>query len=155
MGNKRRHWKLSEESKKNISFGHVGINTWMKGRKNAWKDNVGYRAIHSWIAKEKGKPHYCKHCKRSDLFHRQYHWANKSGLYKRDLSDWLRLCASCHKKYDKKFMIKKEKLLLKSFRITSKQVRSIKKKANKFGGESAYIRNLIEQDMYQSAGYKK
>lgn len=30
----------------------------------------------------------------------KFEWANKSGDYKRDLSDWLRLCISCHRKYD-------------------------------------------------------
>lgn len=33
--------------------------------------------------------------------------ANKSGEYLRDLSDWLSLCVSCHRKYDFKFNIKK------------------------------------------------
>ncbi len=65
-----------------------------------WNKDVGYRGIHIWIEKERGKPHYCEHCKRSDLKHRQYHWANVSKQYKRELSDWIRLCVKCHKKYD-------------------------------------------------------
>jgi len=31
--NKGEHWKLSDQTKNNISKGHKGINTWMKGRK--------------------------------------------------------------------------------------------------------------------------
>lgn len=73
-----------------------------KGEKSQnWKgDEIGYRTIHQWIQLQRGKPHYCEHCKKSNLKHRQYQWANKSGEYKRDISDWLRLCAKCHKKYD-------------------------------------------------------
>jgi len=29
------------------------------------------------------------------------HWHNISGEYKRDVSDWIRLCAKCHKKEHK------------------------------------------------------
>lgn len=66
-----------------------------------WKGkDVSYSGAHHWIARHRGKPHYCEHCKRSDLGHRQYNWANISGEYKRDLNDYIRLCAKCHKKYD-------------------------------------------------------
>jgi hypothetical protein len=67
-----------------------------------WKgDKVGYRALHSWISRKRGQPHYCEVCKRDDLRYRQYHWANKSGKYKRELSDWIRLCVKCHKEFDR------------------------------------------------------
>lgn len=29
------------------------------------------------------------------------HWANISGKYLRDITDWVRLCVSCHKYFDK------------------------------------------------------
>ena len=80
------------------------INTWMMGLQNInWKgDDVGYRAKHNWVEGKLGKPHYCEHCKRSDLPHRNYHWANVSQKYLRKVNDWMRLCVSCHKKYDSK-----------------------------------------------------
>lgn len=28
------------------------------------------------------------------------HWASKTYKYKRELTDWVSLCATCHKKYD-------------------------------------------------------
>lgn len=31
---------------------------------------------------------------------RQYQWANKDHKYRRVLEDYMRLCASCHQKYD-------------------------------------------------------
>ena len=41
-GRRQIGWKLSKESKANISKGHIGSNTWMKGRKlsEEWKKNI-------------------------------------------------------------------------------------------------------------------
>jgi len=75
----------------------------LKGNKNRWKgDKVGYRALHQWIVKKLGKPTKCERCKKSGLIGRKIHWANKSHKYKRDLSNWLRLCVKCHKEFDKR-----------------------------------------------------
>jgi hypothetical protein len=69
----------------------------------AWKgDNVSYRGLHNWVTYHLGSPSKCEHCKNDKLRPRQYHWANKSGNYLRKLDDWIRLCAKCHKAYDKK-----------------------------------------------------
>lgn len=65
-----------------------------------WKgDSVGYWSLHLWVSKHRGRPKTCEHCGLSDP-KRKYYWANKSHKYKRDLSDWIRLCCSCHRKYD-------------------------------------------------------
>lgn len=67
-----------------------------------WKgDRVSYTALHHWLYRYLGTPHKCEHCGNKKLRHRQYHWANKSGEYKRTLSDWIRLCAKCHYHYDR------------------------------------------------------
>lgn len=66
--------------------------------------NNGYDYIHGWIEKKLGKPNYCEHCKRTDK--KNYQWSNISGKYLEDISDWQRLCVSCHSKYDKKIHIK-------------------------------------------------
>ena len=64
-----------------------------------WKgENVGRQALHSWVKRHLGKPKKCEFC--STTTAKNYDWANKSGEYKRDFSDFLRLCRSCHKKYD-------------------------------------------------------
>lgn len=66
-----------------------------------WKgDKVGYAALHDWIVRCLGQPDACSHCLKSGLKGKQIHWANKSQQYRRDLNDWIRLCARCHKKYD-------------------------------------------------------
>lgn len=74
------------------------------GEKNyLWKgDKVSYRSLHHWVARWLGKPSKCEHCDKIG-YGRKMHWANKSGKYLRDLKDWIRLCPSCHTKYDKNY----------------------------------------------------
>ena len=73
-----------------------------RANKPRWKgSDVGYVALHMWVAKYLGKPTTCEHCGKIDLKGSKIHWANKSREYKRDLSDWIRLCALCHSKYDR------------------------------------------------------
>lgn len=82
---------------------NIDINLPRNEKHHNWKGNaVGYGGLHDWITRKRGKPSFCEHCKKSDLRTRCYQWANKSHEYKRDLSDWIRLCGKCHKKYDKK-----------------------------------------------------
>lgn len=98
------------EHKKNLSLGHLGQKSWNKGGVNLkirgenhylWKGSeVGYGALHSWIYRQLGKPTFCSHCKSKDA--RKFEWANKSGQYKRELDDWVRLCTSCHRLFDNK-----------------------------------------------------
>lgn len=58
-----------------------------------------YTNIHSKIRRRFGTPSVCEDCK--GLFSGRFiHWANVSGEYKEDRSDWKRLCAKCHKNRD-------------------------------------------------------
>lgn len=67
-----------------------------------WKGNkVGKGGLHSWVKKHLGTPNKCEHCNTTTA--KCYDWANKSQTYKRDLTDWIRLCRSCHAKYDHPF----------------------------------------------------
>lgn len=70
----------------------------VSGDKNRqWKgDKVGYSGLHYWVYKILGKPTICKICDST----KNIQWANKSHLYKREKSDWIMLCSSCHAKYD-------------------------------------------------------
>lgn len=99
--------KLSLEHKQNIgkSIKKLGIKPpIMIGKKNPkWKgDKVSYRNLHRWVERILGKPRFCENCGNKSLNHRQYHWSNISKKYKRIISDWQRLCAKCHKLFDKK-----------------------------------------------------
>ena len=68
-----------------------------------WKgNNIAYSSSHWWIRKVKGAPLHCEHCGKTGGSSRQYHWSNKDHKYNREqLGDWQRLCASCHKIYDR------------------------------------------------------
>lgn len=67
-----------------------------------WKgNNVGYRALHSWIMRKLGKPTKCEFCGKEKTTPKSIHWANKSRQYLRELSDWIMLCVKCHKAYDR------------------------------------------------------
>ena len=69
----------------------------------AWKgDEVSYRTLHKWVERNLGKIDRCEECGNESLKHRQYHWSNVSGNYKRIISDWRRLCVKCHKTFDAK-----------------------------------------------------
>lgn len=71
-----------------------------------WKgDNVGKAALHGWVERNKGKPRKCEHCQTTKT--KQYDWANVSQEYKRELDDFIRLCRSCHAKYDYKTRLPK------------------------------------------------
>jgi len=86
--------------KGNIPWNKGIIGTYLENEKNSqWRgDEVGYYALHDWVRRRFHKNMLCEICGADDK--KVYHLANKSGEYKRDLSDWMRLCVSCHKKYD-------------------------------------------------------
>lgn len=103
---KNRDTKLIEK----MRLTRIGHTPWNKGKKfqevtneknSNWRgDSVGYNALHTWIARKLGKPMICSFCNIEKESTRKIHWANKSGEYKRDFDDWLRLCVSCHFQYD-------------------------------------------------------
>lgn len=98
MGDKNpKYWlgkKRTEEMKNKQRISMVGRNI---GDKNKlWKgDFVSYRNLHRWVIRNLGKAILCE----NNINHlsTRYHWANKSGEYKRELSDWVELCPSCNK----------------------------------------------------------
>ena len=65
------------------------------GSKNPqWKGNkVGYNALHDWIRSNNNFDKKCNNCNKSNVW---LDLANKSGKYKRNLSDWEYLCRKCH-----------------------------------------------------------
>lgn len=102
MGEKNPQWKGGLPKclvcQKVVSYG--GKHCKVHQPPNNWKgDKASYHAMHAWVARHRGKPQKCEHCGTTEK--RMYHWANKSRRYKRDLTDWIRLCRPCHSKYDK------------------------------------------------------
>ena len=67
-----------------------------------WKgDKVGYSGLHRWLKDRFGIPKYCEMCGTKDQ-NKKYEWANISGQYRRDRSDFIRLCTLCHRRWDRK-----------------------------------------------------
>ena len=79
------------------------------GEKNGmWKgDDVGIPALHDWVKDRMPKPEYCEHCGLApprDL-------ANKSGKYKRALTDWYWICRRCHMVIDGRLEKLRERII--------------------------------------------
>jgi hypothetical protein len=86
--------------------GHSGINIPIFEKNVKWKGNeVGYSALHKWVKKMKGSSNKCEICNKSGFKGKRIGWANISGLYKREITDWMRLCASCHFYFDRRVRI--------------------------------------------------
>ena len=113
--------KVPEEWRKRISKSLEGKPTWMKGKKHtqesirkmrlsdrekqtgknnvAWRgDQVSYTGLHQWVSRQLGKPKKCEFCGTTTA--RKFEWANINKEYKRNLTDWVRLCTKCHRNYD-------------------------------------------------------
>ena len=96
----------SEETKKKLSRLNLGKKGYWSGKERPLKEKVGNTALHLWIIKKLGRPSKCEHCgkanKKSKGGRSWLQWANKDHKYKRNLTDWIHLCPSCHKIYDYK-----------------------------------------------------
>jgi predicted Fe-S protein YdhL (DUF1289 family) len=79
----------------------VPKNLKQNGKDNAsWKGNeAGYKAFHYRLYSVRGKPDYCSMCERTEA--KRFEWANMTGTYE-DIYDYVRLCSSCHAKFDNK-----------------------------------------------------
>jgi len=86
-----------------------------------WKgDNVGYSALHRWIRRHKGTPSFCEGC--GSEKEKRYEWASISHNAKRDLDDYIRLCSSCHHKFDDQGeMMRKTRIKNGSFKFYGNQ----------------------------------
>ena len=79
-----KHWSFGKRRNDLLSENHPN-----------WKgDKASYSAIHHWLKSHLGKPKYCS----VDLTHKstRYVWANISGEYKREVSDYRQLCTKCN-----------------------------------------------------------
>ena len=92
------------ETKEKMSKIHRGAQHSDEKNPN-WKgDKVKYRGLHRWINRKLGKAKKCEFCglkKLPEGKKRYFEWANINGRYKRDIADWITLCVSCHRKYDR------------------------------------------------------
>lgn len=90
---------FSKEHRRKISEARKGHQDTVGNRNGMWKgDKVRYHALHHWIIRTYGKASTCEKCGSTN----NVQWANKSFTYKRNITDWLRLCYKCHREYDRK-----------------------------------------------------
>jgi hypothetical protein len=67
---------------------------------HSWQgENVGYAALHLWVAKHKVRIGVCEQCG-AHPDGRGTEFANVSGEYRRHVDDYVELCNSCHKDFD-------------------------------------------------------
>lgn len=129
--------------------------TKMLGDKNVnWKgDKASYGAIHDYVNYHYGQPQICEQCPAKDLGSRKHQWANISGRYKRDRSDWIRLCAKCHFRYDDREDNFKEFRDLKIRKIMSNNKSGYKNvRVTKYGKYRTYI--TIDKKQVNLGSYK-
>ncbi len=86
------------------------------------KGKYAYSNLHKWIGSNYGKPELCRNieCKKSSI---KFEWANITGIYERDIKNYIELCRSCHTNFDR--YKKKIKLNNETYTIKTKT-------ANKF-----------------------
>lgn len=66
-----------------------------------YKENYNlYQAIHRWVRSRFGSATMCENADCNKLPCKRYHWANISGEYKKERSDWKQLCPRCHTHFD-------------------------------------------------------
>jgi len=87
-------------------FKKLGIKSRVAAKRNqqgkhnsSWKgDSVTYAAFHKRVESIRGKPNICTAC--GDMEKPVYEWCNLTGRYE-DVNDYMRMCRSCHRQYDK------------------------------------------------------
>jgi len=94
--NTARYWEG-----KNFSDQHRTALSVAKGGSNRLYGSKEYDSVHRWIKRQLGSPASCSECNTKEA--KVYDWANISQLYKKNLSDWKRLCRKCHVNYDHKY----------------------------------------------------
>jgi hypothetical protein len=91
-------YKPTEETRRKTSESMKGKN---KGNKNGmWKDSPKYAALHLWVRNHLPQPEYCQECIQVP----PYDLANVTGIYNRELDNWLYLCRKCHMKSDNRLL---------------------------------------------------
>ena len=71
---------------------------WIPPNKGIYKSQT-YGGLHFKVRKIRGTPRFCEQC--ATTFAKKYEWASSSGNYS-NVSDYKRLCTSCHNKLDNK-----------------------------------------------------
>jgi hypothetical protein len=87
-----------------------GIKARVAAKRDQWGENnhswkgsdASYKAMHQRLTTRFGQPKRCEACGTTDK-RKSYDWANQSGNYD-DVTDYRRMCRSCHWKLDEKIL---------------------------------------------------
>ena len=65
---------------------------------------LSYTAVHKRLRKDRGTPSLCEHCGTTTA--KKFEWAftgegHENGAFSADLSEYIRLCTSCHMRFDR------------------------------------------------------
>lgn len=96
-------WTMSAEGREKIRQSKLGAKNPQYGlreeKNQHWMgDSVGYFGVHDWLTRQYGQPKECEQCLTTTA--KRFEWANISGEYKRERSDFKRLCKKCHNDFD-------------------------------------------------------
>lgn len=83
----------SEHASSNPRFKRENKVPWNKG---VYTSN-SYSTIHKWLSTHQKKKGYCQYCRRKT----RTTWANVTGIYERDMENFMELCYHCHNLYDR------------------------------------------------------
>lgn len=99
----KRKMSLIMSGRKRSKQYRIAISKAKIGNKNGmWKgEKAGYQSKHTWVRKHFGQPKRCENCGKDNLTSKKINWANISKKYIRKRWDWVRLCKSCHNKFDR------------------------------------------------------
>lgn len=84
--------KLSDDIRKKMSDTKRSITLY-----NFKGDDAAYNTKHQWVYLRKGKANQCTNCGK---INNRIHWSNVDHKYRRNVDDYVALCAKCHKRYD-------------------------------------------------------
>lgn len=90
--------KMRKSAKKRVALGIAIPHPHFGSKHHNWKGGVSlYESTHNWIKRNFGKANCCERC---DGKNSKFEWSNISGEYKKERTDWMMLCVSCHRKED-------------------------------------------------------
>jgi hypothetical protein len=94
-GTGNRGGKRTAEQRARLSAGHRAA---MESR-----GPLSYSAVHKRLRKDRGTPRLCEHCGTTTA--KKFEWAftgagHTKGAWSADLSQYIRLCTSCHIRFD-------------------------------------------------------
>lgn len=106
-----------------------------------WKgEKAGKSAFHQYINKHHGRPKICenKECKGKS---KDYDWCIKTGRkYSHNIEDYLRMCRSCHRRYD--LTPEKKEQAIKNLHWNTRKTR-ISKYGKKFNEYQSTVGNKV------------